>query len=58
MAATAFRSSAASLAGPAEKSTFPLERTVRTSSKPAASKAARRSGIRAFTGLTPRRRAA
>lgn len=38
--------------------TFPLERRVRTSEKPAASKQCLSSGILAFMGLTPRRKAA
>lgn len=52
---------AALQAGPAtaraSKTTLPLASTVRTALKPAASKQARSSGIFAFMGLTPRRKA-
>ncbi len=41
----------------ASKTTLPLERTVTTLAKPAASKLRRRSAMRAFIGLTPRRNA-
>lgn len=48
----------ASLAFRAPNTTFPLERTVRTSAKPADSNADLSSDILAFMGLTPRRNAA
>ena len=50
--------SAASDDAPALKTTLPLERSVFTSRKPAASKHFFTSGIFAFIGLTPRRNAA
>lgn len=58
IAASACCSSAASAAREALNTTLPLERTVFTSVKPAASKAARSSAILAFMGITPRSRAA
>jgi hypothetical protein len=58
MAASALRSSAAGEPVRASKTTFPLERTVPTSAKPAASKLALSSAILAFVGMTPRRKAA
>jgi hypothetical protein len=58
IAASALRSSDAADAARASKRTFPLERRVLTSVKPAASKLARSSGIFAFVGITPRRKAA
>ena len=58
MAASALRSSDASEAARALNTTLPLERMVLTSVKPAAAKHCFSSGIFAFIGLTPRRKAA
>jgi hypothetical protein len=58
MAASALRSSSASGAAGALKTTLPLESTVFTWVNPAASKAALSRGMLAFIGLTPRRKAA
>src|SRR5712664_4642262 len=58
IAVSALRSSDASDDARALNTTLPLERTVFTSAKPAASKHFFSSGIFAFIGLTPRRNAA
>src|SRR5205823_4034307 len=58
IAASALRSSAGADDAPALKTMLPLERTVVTSAKPAASKHRFSSGIFAFMGLTPLRNAA
>jgi hypothetical protein len=58
MAASAFRWSVASEAAEAVKTRLPLESSVLTSVKPAASNAFFRSGILAFVGMMPRRKAA
>ena len=58
IAASALRASASGVAARALETTLPLESTVRTSVKPAASNARSSSGIFAFIGLTPRRNAA
>src|ERR671924_1497970 len=58
IAASAFFCSDASDAFAALNTTLPLERTVFTSEKPAASKACCSSGIFAFMGMTPLRKAA
>jgi hypothetical protein len=55
IAVSAFFASTSFFALGAEKITLPLERSVRTSVKPAASTARFSSGIFAFIGLTPRR---
>jgi hypothetical protein len=57
IALSARRSSTAGDAGRASKATFPLDSSVRTSVKPAASKQAFSAGMLAFIGLTPRRKA-
>ena len=57
MAASAALATAASDLARASKATLPLERSVRTSVKPAFSKARFSSGIFAFVGVTPRRKA-
>ena len=51
------RSNTANEAGRASNTTLPLDSSVRTPEKPAASKQAFSSGMRAFIGLTPRRKA-
>lgn len=58
MAASALRSSEAGEAARASNTTLPLDSTVFTAPKPAASKLRCRAGIFAFIGLTPRRNAA
>jgi hypothetical protein len=57
IAASALRSSVLAAAARALNTTLPLARTVLTPVKPAASKQRFSSGILAFIGLTPRRKA-
>src|SRR2546421_12508021 len=57
IAFSASRASDVSAAADAVKTTFPLDRTVLTSSKPCCSKHRLSSAIFTFIGLTPRRKA-
>ena len=57
MAASALRSSVARAMARELNATFPLDSSVFTSVKPALSKQRLSSGIFAFIGLTPRRKA-